>query len=390
MVKVFVPRERRPGETRVASTPETVRRMVKQGLEVAVERGAGLASLFRDADYEAAGARLVDDPAESWESADVVLKVTPPDHFEGLPGHEAEGLKPGAVLIGFLAPHKNLDMVRILAAGNVTSFSLELVPRVTRAQTMDALSSQASIAGYKAVLLAAWRLPKYFPLLMTAAGTIKPSRVVIMGAGVAGLQAIATARRMGAVVEVSDVRPVVKEQVESLGAKFIELPIQESGEGQGGYAREMGEDFLRRQREIVQRHLAAADAVITTALVPGRPAPLLVTAEMVAAMRPGSVIVDLAVEQGGNCELSQADREVVTENGVVILGPSNLAAGMPHDASLLYARNVHALLQLLLDKEGKLAPDLSDEVLAGAVLTHGGQVLHQPTAERLAPREVPA
>ena len=390
MVKVFIPRERRPGETRVAGTPETVRRMVKLGLEVVVERGAGLASLFRDADYEAAGARLVDDPAESWETADVVVKVTPPEHYDGLPGHEAEGLKPGAVLIGFLSPHKSLDMVRILAAGNVTSFALELVPRVTRAQTMDALSSQASIAGYKAVLLAAWRLPKYFPLLMTAAGTIKPSRVVVMGAGVAGLQAIATARRLGAVVEVSDVRPVVKEQVESLGAKFIELPVQESGEGQGGYAREMGEDFLRRQREIVHRHLSAADAVITTALVPGRPAPRLVTAEMVAAMRPGTVIVDLAVEQGGNCELSQADREVITDNGVVILGPSNLAAGMPHDASLLYARNIHALLQLLLDKEGKLAPDLADEVLAGAVLTHGGKVLHQPTAERLEPREVPA
>ncbi|HEV2847255.1 MAG TPA: Re/Si-specific NAD(P)(+) transhydrogenase subunit alpha [Thermoanaerobaculia bacterium] len=389
-MKVFIPRERRPGETRVAGTPETVRRMVKLGLEVVVERGAGLASLFRDADYEAAGARLVDDPAESWETADVVVKVTPPEHYDGLPGHEAEGLKPGAVLIGFLSPHKSLDMVRILAAGNVTSFALELVPRVTRAQTMDALSSQASIAGYKAVLLAAWRLPKYFPLLMTAAGTIKPSRVVVMGAGVAGLQAIATARRLGAVVEVSDVRPVVKEQVESLGAKFIELPVQESGEGQGGYAREMGEDFLRRQREIVHRHLSAADAVITTALVPGRPAPRLVTAEMVAAMRPGTVIVDLAVEQGGNCELSQADREVITDNGVVILGPSNLAAGMPHDASLLYARNIHALLQLLLDKEGKLAPDLADEVLAGAVLTHGGKVLHQPTAERLEPREVPA
>ena len=390
MVKVFIPRERRPGETRVAGTPETVRRMVKQGLEVTVERGAGLASLFLDPDYEAAGARLVDDPAESWETADVVLKVTPPDRFDGLPGHEAEGLKPGAVLIGFLAPHKNLDMVRILAEGNVTSFALELVPRVTRAQTIDALSSQANIAGYKAVLLAAWRLSKYFPLLMTAAGTIKPSRVVIMGAGVAGLQAIATAKRLGAVVEVSDVRPVVKEQVESLGAKFIELPVQESGEGQGGYAREMGEDFLRRQREIVQRHLAAADAVITTALVPGRPAPRLITAEMVAAMRPGSVIVDLAVEQGGNCELSQADGEVTTENGVLILGPSNLAAGMPHDASLLYARNVNALLQLLVDKEGNLSTNLEDEVLAGAVLTHGGQVLHKPTAERLAPREVPA
>jgi NAD(P) transhydrogenase subunit alpha len=389
MVKVFIPRERRPGETRVAATPETVRRMAKLGLETAVERGAGEASLFHDAEYEAAGAHLIDDPATAWESADVVLKVTPPGAFPGLPGHEAEGLKPGAVLIGFLAPHHNLDAVRTLATGNVTSLSLELVPRVTRAQSMDALSSQASIAGYKAVLLAAWRLPKYLPLLMTAAGTIKPARVVIMGAGVAGLQAIATAKRLGAVVEVSDIRPAVKEQVESLGGKFIELPLAESGEGQGGYAREMGEDFLRRQREIVQRHLSQADAVITTALVPGRPAPRLVTAEMVRAMRAGSVIVDLAVEQGGNCELSQADREVV-ENGVLILGPSNLPAAMPHDASLLYARNVFSLLQLLLDKEGNLTVDLADEVVAGALLTHAGKVLHAPTAERLAAVEAPA
>jgi NAD(P) transhydrogenase subunit alpha len=389
MVKVFVPRERRPGETRVAATPETVRRMAKLGLEVAVERGAGEASLFHDAEFETAGATLIDDPAAGWESADVVLKVTPPDAFEGLPGHEAEGLKPGAVLIGFLAPYRHPDMVRTLAAGNVTSLALELVPRVTRAQPMDALSSQASIAGYKAVLLAAWRLPKYFPLLMTAAGTIKPARVVIMGAGVAGLQAIATAKRLGAVVEVSDIRAAVKEQVESLGGKLIELPQAESGEGQGGYAREMGEDFLRRQREIVQRHLAQADAVITTALVPGRPAPRLVTAEMVHAMRPGSIIVDLAVEQGGNCELSQPDREVV-ENGVVIVGPSNLAATMPHDSSLLFARNVLSLLQLLLDKEGKLAINTADEVVAGSLLTHGGQVVHQPTAERLAAPEVPA
>ena len=387
MVKVFVPRERRPGETRVAATPETVRRMVKLGLEVTVERGAGVAALFQDADYEAAGARLSDDPAAGWKNADVVLKVTPPGHFDGSPGHEAEGLKAGAVLIGFLAPHHNLDMVRILAAGSVTSLALELIPRVTRAQTMDALSSQASIGGYKAVLLAAWRLPKYFPLLMTAAGTIKPSRVVVMGAGVAGLQAIATAKRLGAVVEVSDIRPAVKEQVESLGGKFIELPQAESGEGQGGYAREMGEDFLRRQREIVQRHLAQADAVITTALIPGRPAPLLVTAEMVRAMRPGSIIVDLAVEQGGNCELSQADREVV-ENGVLILGPSNLPAAMPHDASLLFARNAFALLQLLLDKEGNLTVNTADEVVAGALLTHAGKILHQPTAERLAAPEV--
>jgi NAD(P) transhydrogenase subunit alpha len=389
MVKVFIPRERRLGETRVAATPETVRRMIKLGLEVAVERGAGEASLFHDAEFETAGAHLVADPSEAWESADVVLKVTPPGVFAGLPGHEAEGLKPGAVLISFLAPHRNLDMVRTLATGNVTSFALELVPRVTRAQSMDALSSQASIAGYKAVLLAAWRLSKYFPLLMTAAGTIKPSRVVVMGAGVAGLQAIATAKRLGAVVEVSDIRPAVKEQVESLGGKFIELPQAESGEGQGGYAREMGEDFLRRQREIVQRHLSQADAVITTALVPGRPAPRLVTAEMVHAMRPGSIIVDLAVEQGGNCELSQPDREVI-ENGVLILGPSNLAAAMPHDASLLFARNVYALLQLLLDKEGKLAIDTGDEVIAGALLTHAGQVVQKPIAELLATPEVPA
>jgi NAD(P) transhydrogenase subunit alpha len=389
MVKVFIPRERRLGETRVAATPETVRRMIKLGLEVAVEQGAGAASLFHDAEFEAAGAHLVADPSEAWENADVVLKVTPPGVFAGLPGHEAEGLKPGAVLISFLAPHRNLDMVRTLSAGNVTSFALEMVPRVTRAQSMDALSSQASIAGYKAVLLAAWRLPKYFPLLMTAAGTIKPSRVVVMGAGVAGLQAIATAKRLGAVVEVSDIRPAVKEQVESLGGKFIELPQAESGEGQGGYAREMGEDFLRRQREIVQRHLSQADAVITTALVPGRPAPRLVTAEMVRAMRAGSIIVDLAVEQGGNCELSQPDREVV-ENGVLILGPSNLAAAMPHDASLLFARNVYALLQLLLDKEGKLAINLEDEVIAGALLTHAGQVTQKPIAELLAAPEVPA
>jgi NAD(P) transhydrogenase subunit alpha len=381
MVKVFVPRERRPGETRVAATPETVRRMVKLGLEVAVERGAGEASMFQDSEYTAAGATLLDDPAAGWESADVVLKVTPPENGEGR-------LKPGAVLIGFLAPYRHPDMVRALAAGNVTSLALELVPRVTRAQPMDALSSQASIAGYKAVLLAAWRLPKYLPLLMTAAGTIKPARVVIMGAGVAGLQAIATAKRLGAVVEVSDIRAAVKEQVESLGGKFIELPQAESGEGQGGYAREMGEDFLRRQREIVQRHLSQADAVITTALVPGRPAPRLITADMVHAMRPGSIIVDLAVEQGGNCELSQPDREVV-ENGVVIVGPSNLAATMPHDSSLLFARNVLSLLQLLLDKEGKLAINTEDEVIAGSLLTHGGQVIHQPTAERLA-AEVPA
>jgi NAD(P) transhydrogenase subunit alpha len=378
MANVFIPRESRPGETRVAATPDTVRRMIKLGLEVVVERGAGEGSAFPDAEYQAAGARLTDGPddvATAAGAADVVLTVRPPD------AGDISALKPGALLIGLLAPHHNLDLVRALAGGNVSSISMELIPRITRAQSMDALSSQASIAGYRAVLLAAWRLPKYFPLLMTAAGTIAPARVVVMGAGVAGLQAIATARRLGAVVEVSDVRPVVKEQVESLGGKFIPLPEMPSGEGQGGYAREMGEEFLRQQREIVKKHLAAANAVITTALVPGRPAPCLVTRDMVEAMKPGSVIVDLAVEQGGNCELSQADREVV-HNGVVILGPSNLAAGMPYDASSLYAKNVLALLQTLL-KEGAVALDTADEVVAGSLLTHGGAVVHKPTADLL-------
>jgi NAD(P) transhydrogenase subunit alpha len=375
MANVFIPRERRQGETRVAATPETVKKMAKAGLDVLVERGAGEAAYFSDAEYEAAGARLEDDAARGWSAADLVLKVTPPDP------REAAGLKQGAVLIGFLAPHRELDMVRGLAGQGATSLSMELIPRITRAQSMDALSSQANIGGYKAVLLAAMRLPKYCPLLMTAAGTVKPARFVIMGAGVAGLQAIATARRLGAIVEVSDIRPAVKEQVQSLGARFIELPLAESGEGTGGYAREMGEDFLRRQREIVLQHVSQADAVITTALIPGRPAPRLVSREMVEAMRPGSVIVDLAVEQGGNCELSQADQEVV-HRGVHILAPSNLVATMPHDASALYARNVWALLQLLW-KDGKVTVDAADEVIAGALLTHEGRVVHGPTAERL-------
>ncbi len=383
MVKVFVPKEARPGEARVAATPDTVRRLRKQGVEVMVEKGAGALSYFSDGEYEAAGAVLAGDAAAAWGEADVVLKVGAPDRFPGMAEHEAERLKRGAVVACLLAPYKNTEAVRLLAERGVSSLALELVPRTTRAQAMDVLSSQASIAGYKAVLLAAARLPKYLPLLMTAAGTIKPSRVVVMGAGVAGLQAIATAKRLGAVVEVSDIRPAVKEQVESLGAKFIELPMAESGEGSGGYAREMGEDFLRRQREIVQRHLAAADAVITTALIPGRPAPLLVTQEMVEAMRPGSVIVDLAVEQGGNCAVSKADQEVL-HNGVLVLGPSNLPASMPTDASTLFARNLLSLLGLLISKEGAFSLPLEDDIVAATLVTHDGKVVHGPTAEKLA------
>ncbi len=382
MAKVFVGRERSLGETRVAATPETVKKMVHAGLEVWVEEGAGVASNLSDKQYEDAGAKITTNAAEAWGQADVVLKVSPLSFNEQLAQPEAEVLKDGAVVVGFMAPHANLDTVRTLAERRVTTLAMELIPRVTRAQSMDALSSQANVAGYKAAVLAAARLGKHFPLLMTAAGTIPPARVVIMGGGVAGLQALATAKRLGAIVEVSDIRPAVKEQVESLGGRFIDLPMEESGEGEGGYAKEMGEDFLRQQREIVKQHVAAADVVIATAQVPGKRAPRLVTADMVEAMRPGSVIIDLAAGQGGNCEFSKPDEEV-NHNGVLILGPTNLAATLAHDASTVYSRNVLALLQLLLKDDGQINIDTSDEIIEGTLLTHAGEIVHEPTAEQL-------
>ena len=384
MLKVLIAKERTRGEARVAATPETVKRLVKEGLEVVVERGAGEAAYLLDDRYQSAGGRLITDLAAEWTTADAVFKVTPLGVNEQLGKHqtdESAALKPGAVVISFLQPYRNLAMVKTLAAGNITALAMELVPRITRAQSMDALSSQANIAGYKAVLLAACHLGKYFPMLMTAAGTIPPAKIVVMGAGVAGLQAVATAKRLGAVVWVSDVRPVVKEQVESLGGKFIDLPAlsgQESGEGQGGYAKEMSKDFLARQQSIIQEHIATADVVITTALIPGKPAPRLVTATMVQSMRPGSVIMDLAAEQGGNCELTTAD-QVVSQYGVTILGHTNLPSTMPLDASTLYARNVLELA-LLVFKGGKLNLDLNDEIIKGALLTHDGQITHGPTA----------
>ncbi|MCH9649825.1 MAG: Re/Si-specific NAD(P)(+) transhydrogenase subunit alpha [Deltaproteobacteria bacterium] len=376
MVKLFIPKERRAGETRVAATPESVKHFVEDGLEVIVEAGAGLRSSFSDLDYSGAGAAIATDRTDTLGRADLVLVVNPPE------ASEVAALRTDAVVIGFLAPYDNLEAARSLAEGNVTSLAMELVPRISRAQSMDALSSQASIAGYKAVLLAATRLGKYFPLMMTAAGTIKPARVVVMGAGVAGLQAIATAKRLGAIVEVSDIRPVVKEQVESLGGKFIELPLEESGEGKGGYAKEMTPEFLAKQREIVKKRLTVADVAITTALIPGRPAPKLIGKDMVEGMPAGSVIVDLAVAQGGNCELSKADEEVV-HNDVLILGPSNLpASSMPRDSSVLFARNLRALVKLLV-KEGKLEIDMEDEVVAGSLLTHQGKVINERTASLL-------
>jgi NAD(P) transhydrogenase subunit alpha len=375
MTTVLIARERRPGEARVAATPETVKKLRQAGLDVVLEAGAGEGAFFADAAYEAAGASVAGDPRQSFDTADVVLRVGP------LAADEAAALRSGAILVGLLAPHRHLDTVRALRERRVTALAMELVPRTTRAQTMDALSSQASVGGYKAVLLAAGRLPKYFPLMMTAAGTVPPARVLVMGAGVAGLQAIATAKRLGAVVEVSDVRAAVQEQVESLGAKFIPLPMQESGEGQGGYAREMTPEFLARQREIVARHVATADVVITTAQVPGKRAPILVTREMVESMKPGGVIVDLAAAEGGNCELSRPDEEL--EHGRVrILAPTNLAASMPVDASTIYARNVAALL-LYLWRDGKLTIDAQDPITGPTLLTHDGAVLHAPTAALL-------
>jgi NAD(P) transhydrogenase subunit alpha len=382
MLKLFVPKERRAGETRVAATPDTIKKLVKEKVEVIVESGAGEAASFLDAAYEAAGAKLTKDIKDAWATADIVLKVTEAAENSDLGKHEADAMKPGGILLGLMSPHRNVDMVKRLSSNKITTFALELVPRITRAQSMDVLSSQANIAGYKAVLLAAANLPKYFPLLMTAAGTIQPSRVVIMGAGVAGLSAIATAKRLGAVVEVSDIRPAVKEQVQSLGGKFIDLPNLESGEGQGGYAKEMSADFIKKQQEIIKARIVQADVVITTALIPGRPAPKLVTADMVEGMKPGSVIVDLAVEQGGNCELSENGKTVV-KHGVKIMGEANLPASVPFDASTLFARNVHALL-MLFAKGGELKLDVNDEVIKGTLLTHDGKIVHGPTAELIA------
>ncbi len=369
-MKIGVVKETLPGERRVALVPEAARGLVKASLQVAVESGAGAAAFFSDAAYIDAAANLTD--AATALAADAVLKVQPPSL------DEVARLKGGAVSISFLQPSTNADVIRALAKQQVTAFSLDLVPRISRAQSMDALSSQANVGGYKAVLLAANHLPKFFPLLMTAAGTVAPARVLVMGAGVAGLQAIATARRLGAVVEAYDVRPAVKDEVHSLGATFLELPL-EAQEGTGGYAREQSEDFLHRQRELIGDRVAASDVVITTAAIPGRKAPILVTADMVRRMKNGSVIIDLAAETGGNCELTKPG-EVIEVGGVTIDGTRNLPSTMPVHASQLYSKNVSTLL-LLLVKGGALSLDFNDEIVKGACVTHGGEIVNARAKE---------
>jgi len=379
-VKVAIPKERAEDERRVALVPDTATKLKAAGLEVSIEEGAGAAAFLPDDAYEQAGVKVVRGAAALLKDADAVLKVQAPAV------DEVNLIQKGAVLISFLQPATQGDIVKALAKHGVTAFSLELVPRISRAQSMDALSSQASAAGYKAVLMAAVRLGKFFPMMMTAAGTVAPARVLVMGAGVAGLQAIATARRLGAVVSAYDVRPAVKEEVHSLGATFIELPL-ETQEGEGGYAREQSEEFLRKQRELIGEHVAKSDVVITTAAIPGRRAPLLVTSDMVKGMRQGSVIVDLAAETGGNVELTQAGKELEV-GGVTIIGTRNVPSTMPLHASQLYARNVANLL-LHLVKDGALNLDFNDEITKGSCVTHGGEIVNE-RAKQGQPREAGA
>ncbi len=368
-MQIGVPAETTAGETRVAVTPETAKKLKAQGHTVRVQSGAGLAASAPDAAYEAVGAEITD--AAGAYACPLVLKVRAPSETE------VARMKSGTTVVGMINPFDATGIARLAGAG-LTGFALEAAPRTTRAQSMDVLSSQANIAGYKAVMIAADKYQRFFPMLMTAAGTVKAARVVILGVGVAGLQAIATAKRLGAVIEASDVRPSVKEQVESLGAKFIDVPYEtqeekDAAEGVGGYARPMPQSWLDRQKAEVAKRVALADVVITTALIPGRPAPVLVTEDMVKSMKAGSVIVDLAAPQGGNCPLTEAGKTVV-KHGVTLVGETNMPALVAADASALYARNVLDFLKLVLTKEGELLVNLEDDIVAACLMTHNGEV----------------
>lgn len=370
-IKIGVPKEALEGERRVAVVPSILKQLGKLGVEVLLEQGAGVDSGFADGDYE--DATLVDGADALYAQADVVLKVQPPSV------EEAAKLKEGSLLIGFLAPHQSDELIKVLQQRRVTALAMELVPRISRAQSIDALSSQANIAGYKAVLMAANLSPRLFPMLTTAAGTIRPAKVVVIGAGVAGLQAIATARRLGAIVEAYDVRSATKEQCESLGARFIETGV--TAEGAGGYARELTEEEKAQQARVLANHIAEADAVISTAAVPGRPAPKIIDTATVKRMKRGAVIVDLAAETGGNCELTRPGA-TVEHNGVLIHGPRNVPSTAAVHASEMYARNLYNLLTLLI-KDGQLTLDFDDEVIRDSCLTHAGEIRHEPTRQRL-------
>ena len=383
-MNIAVPREITPGEKRVGLIPEVIARLVKDGHSVAVEPGAGERAGFSDDAYRTAGASIARDVTSLYAAADVTIKVQRPIRHERLGMHEVDLLRPGSALLGLLSPRSNAELLRHLAEREITAVALELVPRITRAQMMDVLSSQSTVAGYKAAILAANSVLRFFPLLMTAAGTIRPSKVLVIGAGVAGLQAIATARRLGAVVEAFDTRPVVKEQVQSLGASFVELDVSAAeAQDAGGYAKELADDHIRREKELIHEHASTSDAVITTALVPGRRAPVLISEATVMAMRPGSAIVDLAAEQGGNCELT-VPGETVVRHGVTIVAPLHLPSELAHDASQMYSRNVAALLKHLAP-DGTLTVDLSDEITGAVCVTADGEVRLDPTTGSVSP-----
>ncbi len=372
---ISVPKEIMPGERRVALTPDVVKRLVGAGVTVRLETGAGIEASYPDEAYTKVGAEIVSDATAAWKDSDIVVKVQPPILDPAAGGNELESIKEGALLISMMQPFTNFELVKEMASRGVTGFGLEALPRITRAQSMDILSSMATVAGYKAVLLGAAATGKLFPMLTTAAGTVVPARVLILGAGVAGLQAIATARRLGAVVKAFDVRPEVKEQVESLGADFLATEVSEEGSGEGGYAKELSEEQQKKNMELIGGSLREMDVVITTALIPGKPAPLLITEEMLGKMKPGAVVVDLAAEMGGNCAGTKAGEEVMS-HGVKILGPLNLPSSTPEDASRMFSRNIQSFLQGIV-KDGELNLDFEDEVVSGTCITHEGKVVHE-------------
>ncbi|HVA66512.1 MAG TPA: Re/Si-specific NAD(P)(+) transhydrogenase subunit alpha [Elusimicrobiota bacterium] len=369
---VAIPKETAAGEHRVALVPEVAGALVKKGIAVLVEAGAGASSYYPDALYSAAKAEIVSSRRALLEKSSIVLKVQPPTQ------EEIAWMRPGTVVVSFINPSRNSEIVRRMRDAQITAFAMELIPRITRAQSMDALSSQATAAGYKAALLAAEHSPKFFPMLTTAAGTVRPAKVLVLGAGVAGLMAIATARRLGAVVEAYDVRRAAGEHVRALGAKFLELAL--NAEASGGYARDLTAEEKAQERAMVAEAVARADAVITTANIPGRKAPRLIDREMASRMQPGSVIVDLAAESGGNCELTQPGKTAIV-GGVIVLGPENIPSQIPFHSSRLYAKNQQAFLELLIGKDGALNENFSDEILAAALLVHQGRVAHEPTRE---------
>ena len=375
MPTAFIPKETRKGETRVAATPATIKRLIKDGLSVSVESGAGLASSISDDEYRESGATIATDRASALGTADIVMQINVPSP------EDVAQMKEGASLLSFLWSFDNKELVEKLAGRKISAFAMDAIPRITRAQKDDALSSQANLAGYKAVIVAAMHLPKIFPMMTTPAGTIRPSKVVIIGAGVAGLQAIATAKRLGAIVEVSDVRPEVKEQAHSLGATYIEVEGSEELSGEGGYAKEQSDDFRRKQQETLHRHVAAADVVISTALIPYRPAPKIVTAAMVKDMRAGSVIVDLAAERGGNCDLTVPGETVVKED-VTIIGAIKLEDTVAVNASEMYSKNIQNILSDVI-KKGEFGWDTTDEIVDGSLITHQGEVRHPKTREAM-------